>query len=177
MTLRLKGIVLPLTKAAACFLRKEGKTLFIDYTNYPHPIHAGKYSIPGGRLEEGESLEECARREIAEETCIIADGLCYRGKVRFLNERRTINGKPMKNDFEVYFYDGFVFDDSNARATEGRLVWVEDNKVLDLPLHEGDRVIWQEWLSKYKEFEGEIEHEGERLTSARLVSGIELIKS
>ncbi len=165
---------LPLKIATACFLRRDGKTLFIDYTNYPHPIHAGKYSIPGGRLEEGELLVDCAKREVQEETGYIPRELIYRGKVRFLNERRTINGKPMKNDFEVWFYDCMDFDDSNARATEGRLAWIEDNNILDLPLHEGDRIIWQNWLSKHKIFEGEIEHEGEKLTLARLISEIKL---
>ena len=33
--------------------------------------HAPYYSIPGGHLEEGESFEECALREILEETGIV----------------------------------------------------------------------------------------------------------
>jgi len=168
---------LPLKVATACFIGRDGKTLFIDYTNYPHPIHQGKYSIPGGRLEEGELQEDCVRREIREETGIFLKELTYRGRVKFLNEKRTINGNPMKNDFEVHFYECRDFDDANARATEGRLAWIEDNKVLDLPLHEGDRIIWRDWLSRYEVFGGVIEHEGEKLTSAKLISKIDWIKS
>lgn len=163
---------LPLKIATACFIKREGKTLFLDYTNYPHPIHSGKYSIPGGRVEEGESIEDCVKREISEETSIMPCRVTYRGKVLFVNGKRTINGKPMSHNFEVHFYECIDFDDTNARATEGRLAWVEDNNVLGLPLHEGDRIIWKDWLSRYQRFEGEIEHEGEKLTSAKLISGV-----
>ena len=161
---------LPVKVATACFLRRNGKTLFIDYTNYPHPVHAGKFAPPGGRLDEGETLDNCAIREVAEEQGIVLNNVIYRGKVYFVNGRRTINGKPMNYDFEVHAYDCFDFDDTNARAKEGIPVWVEDNKVLDLPLHEGDRTIWS-WLGRYKIFEGEIVHEGERLTGIILKSG------
>jgi len=174
MTLRLKGMPLPLEIATACFIRKDGKTLFIDYTNYPHRIHFGKYSPPGGRLEEGETIEDCVRREIPEEQGIMLGRVIYLGEVTFLNERRTINGKPMKKNVKVHFYECRDFDDTKMNAKEGVPVWVDDTKVLDLPLHEGDRFIWQNWLGKYKKFQGEIEHEGEKLTSARLISGIEI---
>ncbi len=154
---------MPVKIATACFLRQQGKTLFIDYTlSQDHPIHAGKYAPPGGKLKEGESNENGSRREVLEETGIIARNLISRGTVKFLNEKRTIKGKSMNHNWMVYFFDCNDFDASNARATEGRLAWVENEKVPDLPLHEGDKIIW-EWLNKYSEFEGEIEHEGEKL--------------
>lgn len=39
---------------------------------------AGTWSAPGGRLEYGESIEDCARRELLEETGL-ALGQCERG--------------------------------------------------------------------------------------------------
>ena len=36
-------------------------------------------------------------------------------------------------------------------------------------MHEGDKIIWEKWLSQQKEFNGEIVHEAEVLVSAELV--------
>lgn len=43
---------------------------------------SGWYGMPGGRLEVGESLHECARRELEEETGLSAERLEYVGVVR-----------------------------------------------------------------------------------------------
>lgn len=43
---------------------------------------SGWYGMPGGRLEVGEPLMECARRELEEETGLNADKLEYIGMVR-----------------------------------------------------------------------------------------------
>ena len=37
----------------------------------------GEYAFPGGHLEHGESFEDCARREIREETCIEIDDIKF----------------------------------------------------------------------------------------------------
>lgn len=162
-------MTLPLSIATACCLRRGDETLFIDYTKYPHPLHAGKFSIPGGHVEPGESFEEATIREATEETGIIINNLNLRGKVLFLNERRIFNGKSAKSNFEVHFYDSYYFDDRLARATEGKLVWVPNERVSSLEMHEGDKVIWG-WLQEHPYFEGEIEHVGEKLARATLVS-------
>ena len=164
---------LPLQIATMCFLHKSERTLFLDYTiTKDHLIHAGKFSPPGGKLEDiDKTIEEGVRREVLEETNIKTRDLIYRGKVTFLNEKRNINGDPMKKNWEVYIYDCYEFDDSQAKALEsGKLSWVENSKVLKLPLHEGDYVIWEKWLAKYKEFNGEIEHIGEKLERYTLLS-------
>ncbi|MCH7567800.1 MAG: NUDIX domain-containing protein [Nanoarchaeota archaeon] len=160
---------LPTRLAVVCYFRRNDHTLFIDYTLTNHPIHKGKFSPTGGKVEKGETPEEAAKREAEEETNIITHKLVYRGKVLFRNERRTIDGKAMEYNWEVHFYDCHKFDYTQARASEGRLAWTRNDEVLDLPLHEGDKVIWERWLKDHNEFEGEIIHEGENLTSAKLL--------
>lgn len=51
--------------AGAVVRRDDGRILVI---RRGHPPSEGLWSIPGGRVEPGESLQQAARREVAEET-------------------------------------------------------------------------------------------------------------
>ncbi|HVY01350.1 MAG TPA: NUDIX domain-containing protein [Candidatus Nanoarchaeia archaeon] len=167
---------LPWLSGVICLLHKEGKTLFIDYRNYPHKIHQGKYSPPGGKVDSGEMSSDAAIRETFEETNIRVGTLVYRGKVHFNNEQRTVCGLPMKINMTVEIYESFDFDDSQARAMENKedkvpnLEWIAHDKIIGLKdLHEGDRKMF-EWLGAYKEFEGTISQVGESLGEFSLKS-------
>lgn len=121
-------------------------------------------------MNDGESLEECARRETREETGIVLGNITYRGIVFFLNEGRTLkNGKTMKINFKAHYYECSDFDSSRAEATEGKLAWVENDKVMDLEMHEGDKAIW-DWLNKFRLFEGSIAQDKQRIRLAELHS-------
>ena len=47
---------------------------------------AGMLGVPGGRLDLEEPLEECGKRELVEETSLVASDLKYIGVVRELQE-------------------------------------------------------------------------------------------
>ena len=160
---------LPWKTATLCFLHREGKTLFLDYTHFSHPIHQGSYAPPGGKMEDEDEGDpkRTTIREIAQETGIIIHGLLYRGTLRFENEKRTINAKPFKYNFTVPIYDCYNFDDTHISATEGKIAWIDDDKILALPRHEGSREILK-ILSRHREFEGIFIHEGEKLSSVTL---------
>jgi 8-oxo-dGTP diphosphatase len=101
-------------------------------------IHQGKWNGLGGKLEPGETPEECARREICEESGLDVDQLVWKGLLTF---------PKFAHDEDWY---AFVFV---ARAKEGDLIdspegnlrWIDDEKLTDLPLWEGDR-IFLPWL-------------------------------
>ena len=72
---------------------KEGKLLLGKRTSV---LGLGEYSIPGGHMEYNESFEECARREVKEETGLEVDN------VRFLTLSNNKKYLP-KHYVEIQF--------------------------------------------------------------------------
>lgn len=62
-------LIIPAVSVAAL---RDGKVLLVKRGRSPSK---GFYAFPGGRVESGESLEEAARRELLEETGVIAHDL------------------------------------------------------------------------------------------------------
>lgn len=61
----------PLRASGILFLAEDGRALLMRRTGRDH---AGEWAFPGGGVEGDESLEECARRELLEETGVSFDG-------------------------------------------------------------------------------------------------------
>lgn len=61
----------PLRAAGILFLAEDGRALLMRRTGRDH---AGEWAFPGGGVEGDESPEDCARRELLEETGVSFDG-------------------------------------------------------------------------------------------------------
>lgn len=96
--------------------------------------HLGKYNGLGGKIERDEDVVAGMRREIREEAGIECDGLRLRGTISWPGF-----GKQGEDWLGFVFlidrYRGEPFD-SNP---EGTLEWVPVDRILELPLWEGDR--------------------------------------
>ena len=69
----------PIRKAVRCFLIKENKIAVIKYKIGKNIV--GYYDIPGGKIEDGESSEETAIREMKEETGLKIKSAKYKGNM------------------------------------------------------------------------------------------------
>lgn len=110
------------------------RVLMIHRNARPGDQHLGKYNGLGGKLEADEDIVAGMRREIAEEAGIECQEMSLRG---------TISWPGFGKQGEDWF--GFVFLITRFRGTplesnpEGTLEWVEVDRILDLPLWDGDR--------------------------------------
>ncbi|CAM0117827.1 NUDIX hydrolase [Rhabdochlamydiaceae symbiont of Dictyostelium giganteum] len=64
----------PQFEAAGCYLEYEGSFLILK--RHPLKLEGGKWCLPGGKLERGESPHIAAVRELKEETGVTVPSLC-----------------------------------------------------------------------------------------------------
>ncbi len=99
-------------------------------------IHYGKYNGLGGRLEPDEDIVSGMRREILEESGLIADTLTLRG---------TISWPGFGKQSEDWF--GFIFriEGWHGKLSEGNhegtLSWLPLTALLDLPMWPSDKLF------------------------------------
>jgi 8-oxo-dGTP diphosphatase len=125
----------PVLATLAYVLSPDGKRVLLVHRNRrPQDPHFGKYNGLGGKLQAEEDVVSCIRREIQEEAGIDCLELTLRG---------TISWPGFGKQGEDWF--GFVFRVDRWSGTphednpEGTLEWVEIDRLLELPLWEGDR--------------------------------------
>ena len=107
-------------------------------------IHEGKWNGLGGKLESGESPEECVIREVYEESGLIMKNPNLRGIMTF----------PKFDDIDdwlVFLYTATDFNGDLIESNEGVLKWINNNEILNLNLWEGDK-IYLDWLNQDKFF-------------------------
>ena len=121
-----------------CYLEKDKQYLMIHRIKKKNDCNHDKWIGIGGKFEEGESPEDCARREVFEETGLKVGKLEYRGIVTFVS----------KTGNEVYYELMHLFrsDDFDTVSTlpqcdEGELEWIPKNEMNKLPHWQGDEIF------------------------------------
>lgn len=121
--------------AVSVALRREHRLLLVRRGRAPS---LGYYAFPGGRVEAGETLEEAARRELAEETGLAAGSLSPLLRVH-------VEGDDMDYDLQVFFglhMDGEpVAADDAAEAAFFTLAEMEALPVLDSVMEVGRKLL------------------------------------
>jgi len=134
---------------------KNKKTLMIYRNKKKNDTHEGKWNGVGGKVELGESPEECAIREVFEETGLVVSSPKLKGVLTFPNFSKG-------NDWIAFIYEFHNFSGELIECSEGDLSWIDDDKILDLNLWDGD-YIFLPWVFESKFFSGKFVYENKKL--------------
>ncbi len=149
--------------ATLCYIRKDGKTLMLHRNKKNSDYHEGKYNGIGGKLESGESPEECCIREIKEETGLDAHNLKLRGFLSF----PVFDGT---SDWLCFVYECNDFSGQLTTCDEGTLHWIDDDAITSLNLWQGDHYFIDVIYQTDKYFRGKFTYRDKQLISHQLTT-------
>lgn len=140
------------------YLERDGKYLMLHRVKKEHDINRDKWIGVGGKCEENETPEECALREIKEETGFSVKKLSYRGLVTFVSDQ--YEGEYM------HLFTGVPEDGTPKECDEGTLEWIPVEEVPRLPSWEGDKLFLQLLKTEPRFFTMKLRYEGANLAES-----------
>jgi 8-oxo-dGTP diphosphatase len=141
--------------ATLCYVRNGEQTLMVHRVKKAQDMHLGKWNGLGGKLEPGETPEECARREIQEESGLEVKDLTWKGLL-------TFPGFANDEDWYAFVFVATVKNGPLIDSPEGDLKWVDQTELFGLNLWEGD-LIFLPWLDRPGMFSGKFTYLDGRL--------------
>ncbi len=137
--------------ATLCYVQNDTHTLMLHRNKKENDTHRDKWNGLGGKLEAGETPEDCVIREVYEESGLTIVDPQLKGLITF----------PMfdgRDDWYVFIFTAHQYSGKLIDSPEGTLRWIENDKVLQLNLWEGDR-IFIPWLRQKHFFSAMFEYE------------------
>ena len=121
------------------YIIHDGNWLMLLRNKKSNDVNHDKWIAVGGKLEKDESIGQCAKREMKEETGFTADELVLQGIVEF--------HYPHLEDELIYVYTCSRFHGTCTECSEGTLAWIKEEDILSLNLWEGDRIFLKKMLA------------------------------
>lgn len=147
--------------ATSCYITKDNKTLMLHRIKKKDDVHKGRWIGLGGKIEQGETPEDCVIREVKEESGLTLKNPILRGILTF--------PKFDKNeDWYVFLYTATEVEGELQECNEGVLQWIDNDKILDLNILEGDK-LFLGWLKQYKMFSAKLVYDNGELIEHKLV--------
>lgn len=143
-----------------CYIERDGKYLMLHRVKKENDANRDKWIGVGGKFEEGESPEDCVRREALEETGLTLTEFSYRGIVTFVSDR-------WEGEF-MHLFTATGFEGEIRECDEGVLEWISREELLALPMWEGDRIFLRLIARPSPFFSLKLQYKGEALTGAWL---------
>ena len=143
-----------------CYIEQGSRCLMLHRTKKANDENEGKWIGVGGKFEEGESPEDCVLRETWEETGLTLTAYRYRGLVTFVSDEWPTEHMHL---FTAQDWTGMPHP-----CEEGELAWIEKERLLALPLWEGDKIFLRLLDTDCPFFSLKLQYRGETLVRAVL---------
>jgi len=143
-----------------CYIENDGMYLMLLRNKKEVDENKGKWIGIGGKIENGESVEECLIRETFEETGLRLNSYTYRGCILFESDEW---GNELMHLFTSDNFEGTLVE-----CSEGELSWIPKNDVIDLNLWEGDRVFLKLLKEDAPYFEMKLSYRGDKLVNVEV---------
>lgn len=158
-------------RTTLCYIENKERWLMLYRNRKENDANEGKWLGIGGKIEPGETPDECNAREVLEETGLRLRSMKFHGIIRFRADEYE--------DEDMYLYSSGDFEPADAAAaevfnntgeyelpecSEGELRWIDKNEVCDLPMWEGDRVFIRELIGGRERIEMTLSYTGEHCT-------------
>lgn len=129
-----------LINTSLCYIEKDNSYLMLHRTKKEHDYNKDKWIGIGGKFENGESPEDCAVREIREETGLVVEpaDLEYCGIVTFVDVSEAEAYTEFMHIFRARKFSGELKTDCD----EGELEWVPLAKLKELPHWQADEIFY-----------------------------------
>ena len=141
-------------------LERDGKYLMLHRVKKDRDENHDKWVGIGGKFEPGESPEDCAVREVFEETGLTMRSWSYRGIVTFVSDEWGTE--------YMHLFHSTDFTGSVKECDEGVLEWVDKQALLSLPIWEGDKIFLRLLDEERPFFSLKLRYRGEQLVEAVL---------
>jgi 8-oxo-dGTP diphosphatase len=128
---RIRYILPTMTRAAVAILQRERKILICQRKR--NSRYGLKWEFPGGKVEQGESLLECAKRELREELSVEIDSVD--------RSESQVNRYSDGGEFEVTYYYVSRFTGTPTNNVFEQIRWVSLSELKSLDILEGNRSI------------------------------------
>ncbi len=143
-----------------CYLSKDNCYLMLHRVKKKNDANHEKWIGVGGGMLAGETPEECAIREVWEETGYTMHSPLYRGVVRFYSD--------IYEDEVMHLFTATKFSGEEIDCDEGVLAWVPVKDVPSLPGWEGDRIFLSLLAKGAPFFHLSLYYKGDKLERALL---------
>lgn len=141
----------PAITATLLFIIRDGQILLIHKKT---GFGKGKISGPGGKIEPGETPEECAVRETQEELCITPAGVEFAGELFFqFTDNHSIHG---------YVFTASGYEGEPTETEEAAPIWCSIDELPFDRMWEDDHTWFPHMLSE-RRFAGRYIFDGDRM--------------
>ena len=111
-----------------CYLEQDGRYLMLHRVRKAHDENHDKWIGVGGKFEDRESPEDCARREVLEETGLTLTDYRYCGIITFVSDQ-------WETEY-MHLFHATGFTGALRECDEGVLEWVPIKQINALPAWE-----------------------------------------